>query len=302
MRKISSGIFGLNALMDGGINAHSSTVVIGSSGAGKTTFATQFIRRGLEDGQEGIFITLDEPPDQIVQEARDMGWVDIDDYLDEDLLVFIDASGREFTKFVKEELADFVSDWEGADARIAIDPLTPVIWSVKDPADQRDLVSFFLRQCKKIGTVLCTLEEHGTLGTLSGPETIIPMYLSDNVIHLRYVSTNDLMNREIKVIKSRRSRHSNIYHPYQIIKGAGIVINEIKEPRSTRITADEEDLIAVFNRKIMEVEDSGLKIPKGLLRRMRMIIETVADENPNTFRAEEFIDLIFEEYNIKWPG
>ncbi|MFQ6059684.1 MAG: RAD55 family ATPase [Thermoplasmata archaeon] len=58
MKKIKSGIYGLNELIDGGMNENSTTVVIGSSGAGKTTFATQFIRRGLEEGQEGIFVRL----------------------------------------------------------------------------------------------------------------------------------------------------------------------------------------------------------------------------------------------------
>ena len=50
MQKIPSGVYGLNALLDGGINEHATTVVIGSPGAGKTTFATQFLRRGLELG------------------------------------------------------------------------------------------------------------------------------------------------------------------------------------------------------------------------------------------------------------
>ncbi|MDG6221442.1 MAG: ATPase domain-containing protein, partial [Candidatus Thermoplasmatota archaeon] len=62
MQKLSTGVYGLNPLLGGGINPNSTTVVIGSSGAGKTTMATQFLRRGLEKGEDGIFITLDEAP------------------------------------------------------------------------------------------------------------------------------------------------------------------------------------------------------------------------------------------------
>ena len=67
MRKIRSGVYGLNPLLDGGVNENSTTVVIGRSGAGKTTLATQFIRRGLQDGQEGIFVSLDENKEQIIR-------------------------------------------------------------------------------------------------------------------------------------------------------------------------------------------------------------------------------------------
>ena len=132
MRKIRTGIFGLNPLLDGGFNEHSTTVVIGASGAGKTTFATQFIRRALVDRQEGIFVSLDENKEQIIREAVEMGWSDILEYLDDELLVFIDASGREFSNFIRKELPAFVDDWKGANARIAVDPLTPVMWSTKE--------------------------------------------------------------------------------------------------------------------------------------------------------------------------
>ena len=54
VKKISSGIFGLDALIDGGFNEDSATVVIGSSGAGKTILATQYLRRGLEKGQHNF--------------------------------------------------------------------------------------------------------------------------------------------------------------------------------------------------------------------------------------------------------
>ena len=174
MRKIKSGIYGLNPLLDGGVNENSTTVVIGRSGAGKTTIATQFIRRGLQDGQEGVFVSLDENKEQIIREAVEMGWSDILDYLDDELLVFIDASGREFSNFIRKELPAFVADWKGSNARIAIDPLTPVLWSTKDLYEQRDLIGFMFKETRKVGTVLCTLEEHGATD-LTGPETVIPM-------------------------------------------------------------------------------------------------------------------------------
>ncbi len=226
MQKIKSGIYGLNPLLDGGINPNSTTVIIGPAGAGKTTFVTQFLRKGLEEHKPGVFISLDENKEQIIKEAVEMGWTNINDYLDQKLLLFIDASGKKFAQFIREDLPDFIQKWEGADARIIIDPLTPVMWAIKDKYEQRELLSFLFKETRRIGTVVCTLEEHGSEPNLTGPEVVIPMYLADCVIHLRYLILEDTEKRALKIIKCRSSRHSTFYHNYKIIRGLGLMIKK----------------------------------------------------------------------------
>src|SRR5436190_15290788 len=177
----------------------------------------------LQEGQEGVFVSLDENKEQIIREAVEMGWSDILEYLDDELLVFIDASGREFSNFIRKELPAFVADWKGSTARIVVDPLTPVLWSTKDLYEQRDLIGYMFKQTRKVGTVLCTLEEHGP-ADLSGPETVIPMYLADCVVHLKFNTNDTDPSRLLKILKCRNSRHSPVSHPFQIVRGLGIVI------------------------------------------------------------------------------
>ncbi len=222
VEKVKSGIPGLDRITDGGLNKNSSVVIIGSTGAGKTTFATQFIRRGLIEGKECIFISLDENKEQIIRDALDMGWDEILYYIQEEKLVFVDASGKEFSTFIKKELPDFVSSWKSANARVAIDPLTPVVWANPARYTQRELLSFMLKELRKVGTLVATLEEHGP-PDLSSPETVIPMYLADSVIHLKY-RAGENFNRMIKVVKMRGSRHSEDYYKYRIIPGLGLVV------------------------------------------------------------------------------
>lgn len=288
MKKIKSGIYGLNDLIDGGMNENSTTVVIGSSGAGKTTFASQFIRRGLEDGQEGIFVSLDENKEQIIREAVEMGWSEILEYLDDELLVFIDASGREFSNFIKKELPAFVSDWSGSKARIAIDPLTPVMWSTKDPYEQRDLIGFMLKQTRKVGTVLCTLEEHGGTSDLSGAETVIPMYLADCVVHLRYIPLEGGVSRMMKIIKCRSSRHSEYSHPYFIMKGLGLVVEkgDFQEITSDSISKE-------MKERLVEKKAS---LPSKVYDRLEKALDELTDGDFRGLKPANLVDNILNEY------
>jgi len=285
VRRLKSGIYGLNPLLDGGINENSTTVVIGRSGAGKTTFATQFIRRGLQDGQEGIFVSLDENKEQIIREAVEMGWSDILDYLDDELLVFIDASGREFSNFIRKELPAFVSEWKGSNARIAIDPLTPVLWSTKDPYEQRDLIGFMLKQTRKVGTVLCTLEEHGPID-LTGPETVIPMYLADCVIHLKFNSDDAGHSRGLKIIKCRNSRHSQMRHPYEILRGFGIILQGVdaRRPVTAKVPAQLRQLLLTR------------ALSKTVLERLEKSLDGLTDDDFRNLKPEQVLELILQEY------
>lgn len=289
MKKIKTGVFGLNPLLDGGLNENSTTAVIGSSGAGKTTFAIQFIRKGLESGQEAIFVSLDENKEQIIREAVEMGWREIIDYLKEESLVFIDASGKDFSNFIRKELHNFVTQWKGVQARIAIDPLTPVVWAVENHYEQRELISTLLKQTRKVGTVLCTLEEHGTEGDLSGKETIIPMYLADCVIHLRYKAMDAENNRMLKIVKCRNSWHSDGFYPYKILRGLGMVAQS-KDFKKNEKKVSSKALLH-------QLESSADALPEHVYRRMEKTFSELSNTELGDLTHEELMSYIVEEYS-----
>ena len=289
MRKIKSGVYGLNPLLDGGINEHSQTVIIGTSGTGKTTFATQFIRRGLEVGNDAVFVSLDENQEQIIREAIAMGWTDIHKYIENKKLVFIDASGKKFSEFIMEELPDFVDRWHGVKSRIVIDPLTPVIWAVEDQYQQRELLSILMKETRKVGTVICTLEEHGTAGRLTGKETIIPMYLADAVIHLKYVRKGGAITRNLEIIKCRSSRHSSRSHEYKIMKGLGLVIKQSKVNRKKSKS--------IPTKLTDEIKKRRDLLPREVYLRLHEAFKGLDDEDIKGVEPSEILLNILEDYS-----
>ncbi len=297
MNKMKTGIYGLDALLDGGINKNSATIVIGPSGTGKTTFVTQFLRKGVENNENCVFITLEEEKNQIVKEAKEMGWEDIEDHVQDETLEFIEVSGKEFSDFIVEVLPSLVADWMDSDTRIVVDPLTPVIWSTESKYEQRELISILLRETKRVGAVIATLEEHGTFGNLSGSEAIIPMYLSDSVIHLSYVTSplslegveSKARSKYLEVIKCRSSWHSQISHPFHIIDGVGMVIQRVEPEEKVR------ELPEALKGRLLKGVSS---LPASDARRMEKLIELVGQGGEMTLDAVKAVINVLREYGI----
>ncbi len=289
VEKVRSGIPGLDNLMDGGFNKNSVNIIIGAAGTGKTTAVFQFLRKGLEEGSEGIYITLDETKDQLIREAINLGWEGIQDYVDSERLIFMEATGSDFLDFIENELPDLIGNWEGStDARIAIDPLTPVIWAVKEIYRQREILSSLFKLTRKIGHVVGTLEEHNTFGTLTGSESIIPMYLADSVIYLSYIGLGFSLNRMLRVIKCRSSWHSEATNPYNIIPGSGIVIHAI-EGSGKKVSDIPEDVNAYMDQEL-------LSLPLEARNRIREAVHHMNNTDIGIFNYKELIRLLIDEY------
>lgn len=71
---ISTGVEGLDEILRGGLPGRLPYLVEGSCGAGKTTLALQFARRGVEAGEKVVYISLVEPPEELARVARSHGW------------------------------------------------------------------------------------------------------------------------------------------------------------------------------------------------------------------------------------
>src|SRR3989337_788215 len=156
--RIRSGIHGLDNLIEGGFRGRPVVVVVGSSGTGKTTFTVQYILHGLEQGEQGLYVSLEESPEQIMREAELMG-LDLRKHLEKDLF-FIHLKGKNFKKMIEEQLPQLVkarADYQ-IKTRVVIDPMTPVIWATQDRLEQRELIGKLFYTLKELGVVLCTGE------------------------------------------------------------------------------------------------------------------------------------------------
>ena len=73
-KRASTGIAGLDDVLGGGLPADHVYLVEGTPGSGKTTLGLQFLRRGVELGEKGLYITLSETTSELHTVAASHGW------------------------------------------------------------------------------------------------------------------------------------------------------------------------------------------------------------------------------------
>src|SRR3977135_1033493 len=72
--RASTGIAGLDQVLEGGWARNRLHLLEGSPGAGKTTIALQFLLEGAQRGEAGIYISLAETEHELRDGARSHGW------------------------------------------------------------------------------------------------------------------------------------------------------------------------------------------------------------------------------------
>jgi KaiC/GvpD/RAD55 family RecA-like ATPase len=290
MERIETGIFGLDQLIEGGLNEKSTIVIVGSSGTGKTTFGVQFLMHGIENGEQGLFVSLEESPEQIMKEAEAIG-IDLHKHYEKDLF-FIHLKGKNFKKMVEEQLPQLVKARSDYDirTRVVIDPITPVLWATEDKLEQRELIGRLFYTLRELGAVVSTVEEHTKPGETVGEDVLLPIYLADGAFHLEYYPIGGAFNRTLKVIKMRGTHHGEGVYPYMFVRGMGVIVRA----SGTDIAVETgQDYDEVFDKAIQTAETG--QAPKPLLTRLKKMKESWDYD----YSPEEALHIVFDSYKFK---
>ncbi|WP_144904086.1 KaiC domain-containing protein [Halobellus captivus] len=217
LERLDIGIEGLDKMILGGVPRRSLMVAIGSAGTGKTTFGLQFLNHGLERGESGVYITLEESYDRILSTANEKGW-DFESYVEDEQLAVVDIDPVEMANSldsIQNELPELIEAF-GAD-RLVLDSVSLLEMMYEHTPKRRSQVFGFARALKNAGvTTLLTSEasEDNPYASRFG----IVEYLADAVFVLQYVRESDFRETRlaIEIQKIRDANHSRATKPYEL--------------------------------------------------------------------------------------
>jgi len=230
---VQTGISGVDAILGGvGIPRGHTILISGGPGSGKTTFAIQFLYTGAtEYGEPGLYITLDEEPEDIKKNTSQFGW-DLDKLEREKKLIFINVSpvrvapteragliqlGMKEFKLVKLLEAVRTGVEEIGAKRVVIDPVTIFMLQYPDEIERIYAMKDLIADFRKNGCTNLLISE--LKGTGLEREHQFEEYLVQGVILLRTVMKGDKLSRMFQVSKMRGLAVDNQPRPYDITDG-----------------------------------------------------------------------------------
>lgn len=218
LTRLSSGVPGLDEMIEGGFPFPSVVLVSGSAGTGKTTFALKFLCEGAIKGERGLyFTTLSEPTQWMLRYSSQFDFLD-QEYFDNDI-IYADLGSylmlpdsNKLLDAIDEKIAEVLPQ------RIVIDPITVVGGMLKD--DYRSFLYDLTNRLKNWNaTTILTGEVK--------PDELYPpeiSYAVDGIVLLMYSEEAGARRKYLEVLKMRGTNHLTGKQSINITRGDGIMV------------------------------------------------------------------------------
>ena len=229
MEKLSTGMTGFDLIGFGGLPKGRATLLAGTAGSAKTVFAMQFLVKGIEYGEPGVFVTFEETPADLRRNMLSLGW-DCVGLEAAKRLAFVDASPRPEEERIEAGPFDFAALVARIEAcvrrigakRVVLDSIGAMFAQFKDPAAVRKELYRIIAALKRLDvTAIVTSERTEDYGAISrhGMEE----FVADNVVLLRNSLEDEKRRRTIEILKFRGTNHQKGEFPF-VVSDEGVVV------------------------------------------------------------------------------
>ncbi len=201
MERFETGIEGFDELIEGGIPESSVILLSGGPGAGKTTFSSQYIWKGLQKGDTCVYITTEESPEDIKKDVKEFGF-DFSKYEGDSLYIkYMDPTDS--IEFVLSDIKEFIENKQPE--RVVLDSLSVLGSRWVDDGKLRSNISNVIKFIRKNSkTAIITAEKQGDIENKFSKYGIAE-FVADGVILLEYISIGQEAFGNLEIRKLRRT-------------------------------------------------------------------------------------------------
>lgn len=209
----ASGNAPLDALLGGGIQCGSSTLVLGPAGTGKSVLVLSFALTAIRRGEKAAMFIFDEELGLLIQRALSIG-MDMPALIEAGSLMVEQVDAAEMTPGEFSERVRHSVETFGA-RTVVIDSLNGYQSAMPEQQalilHMHELLQYMNRQG---ASSFLTVAQHGLVGDMKSPVDVT--YLADTVILLRYFEATARVRRAISVVKKRTGAHEDTIREYRI--------------------------------------------------------------------------------------
>jgi circadian clock protein KaiC len=214
---LPSGIPEFDALLGGGIEEGTSTLIVGAAGTGKSTIAAQFAAAAAHRGQRAVLFLFDESPATLLSRCEQLN-MDLARQIEAGMVVVqqvdpAELSPGQFTHQIRTAVT------QGQAKIVVIDSLNGYLNAM--PAERHLTIHLheLLMYLGQLGVATILV---GAQPGLIGSQMTTPVdasYLADAVILLRYFEHRGEVRQTIAVMKKRGSRHERSLREFRLDGG-----------------------------------------------------------------------------------
>lgn len=219
---LSSGVAQFDALLGGGIDNGSSTLLLGPAGSGKSRVSLQFAAASISRGEKVALFVFEEEVGLLMARAKAMG-MDLETFCKDGQLFIEQVDAAELSPGEFAHRVRRCVELHGA-GMVIVDSLNGYRSAMPEEQSlilhMRELLQHLNR--RGVSTFL-TVAQHGLVGDMKAPIDVT--YLADTVILLRYFEAAGRVLRAISVIKKRTGPHEDTIRAFQITS-EGLVVGE----------------------------------------------------------------------------
>lgn len=222
--RVSTGVEGVDELIEGGLPEKSVILLTGTTGTGKSIFSMEFLIEGALNGEPGVYISLQESMEETINQMRFFGWP-IDRLMEEGKIMVIQPELYNFDALLTaiEDAIDKIHA-----KRLVIDSISIIGMYFEDQFKIRKSLLTLGQMLKKLGCTTIAISEIGE-GKVELSPFGVEEYVSDGVIVLYFIKKGNMFLRAIAIRKLRSTNHSTKIHPLEIKRSGGIVIYPSEE-------------------------------------------------------------------------